>query len=407
MPHGIKGWAAFVVGQAVFTAIWKLIYKLLENAMIGWGDDQIAAYFGITSPTAATAFSWLLPLLLAGLTLWLYHLAHIRIAGHSPSPQSSGDHFSGTGIVGDGLPARTWIQKVEPYHVIILGLLIAAGGVAWMLYQSSESYRNSKMDRAAILIAPFQAQIDDLKKQLAARPPQAPNGSFFSTRKADIPVERDYTKRTVRDLRAFYEGRTRIQADAFMADEKGKLIEVEGTVVNIDTGMAFLNVGQDLHNGMTDSVECRFGPAWNAKLGTYRQKELMKVMGVIGPSQNGAQIYLQDCQIIDQLQAAVQASSNANIKDVQDQLNDANAEIATKNQQITDLLLQLAAVPGASPNHVGTGYRIGGSNNRTFKNKYTGPGTGFDIEGNRNTTSENEVNQTPLAAPKNPKGDSK
>lgn len=113
-----------------------------------------------------------------------------------------------------------------------------------------------------------------------------------------VSHQREFTKRTIRELRAFYEGRTRLQADAFMADEKGKLIEVEGTVVNVDTGMAFLQVGQDIHNGMVDQVECRFGPEWNAKLGTYRQNEHMKVRGVVGPTQNGAQIYLDGCEVI-------------------------------------------------------------------------------------------------------------
>jgi hypothetical protein len=107
-----------------------------------------------------------------------------------------------------------------------------------------------------------------------------------------------YTTRTVRELRALYEGRTRLQADAFMADEKGKLIETEGTVVNVDNGMAFLQIGQMPQSGNTDHVECRFGPQWTAKLGTFRQGERMKIRGVIGPSQNGAQIYLQDCEII-------------------------------------------------------------------------------------------------------------
>lgn len=102
-----------------------------------------------------------------------------------------------------------------------------------------------------------------------------------------------FATRTVRELRALYEGRTRLQADAFMADEKGKLIEVEGTVVNVDSGMAFLKVGN-----MNDYVECRFGPEWNAKLGTFRQGDHMKIRGTIGPNQNGAQIYLQECEII-------------------------------------------------------------------------------------------------------------
>jgi hypothetical protein len=119
-----------------------------------------------------------------------------------------------------------------------------------------------------------------------------------STPARPSPTKPTMTTRTVRELRAFYEGRTRLQADAFMADEKGKEIETEGTVVNIDAGMAFLQVGQQIHNGMPDQVECRFDPKWNAKLGTFRSGEHMKIRGVIGPSQNGAQIYLQDCEII-------------------------------------------------------------------------------------------------------------
>jgi hypothetical protein len=113
-----------------------------------------------------------------------------------------------------------------------------------------------------------------------------------------VPSKPTPTKRTVRELRAFYEGRTRLQADAFMADEKGKQIDVEGSIVNIDAGMAFLQLGQVIHNGMFDYVECRFDPQWNTKLGTFRVGERMKIRGVIGPAQNGAQIYLQDCEII-------------------------------------------------------------------------------------------------------------
>jgi hypothetical protein len=106
------------------------------------------------------------------------------------------------------------------------------------------------------------------------------------------------TTRTVRELRSFYEGRTRLQADAFMADEKGKQIETEGKVENIDTGMATLEVGRETHNGMPDYVECRFDPKWNTKLATFRAGDHMKIRGIIGPNQNGAQIYLQDCEII-------------------------------------------------------------------------------------------------------------
>jgi hypothetical protein len=106
------------------------------------------------------------------------------------------------------------------------------------------------------------------------------------------------TARNYQAVVTLYVGRTRLQADAFMADEKGKLIDVEGSVVNVDRGMAFLQVGARSPSGEIDNVECRFGDQWNAKLGTFRTGDYMKIRGTIGPTQNGAQIYLQECEII-------------------------------------------------------------------------------------------------------------
>jgi len=181
--------------------------------------------------------------------------------------------------------------------------LTLAGLATWILFQpakqteSTQSSQSNISDAAkAAIIAPFQAQIDELRNQIASIPRQNPTGGYWSSRKPEQPVEREFTKRTVRELRAIYEGRTSLQADAFMADEKGRLIETEGTVMNVDSGMAFLKIGDNPPN--TDHVECRFGSQWNAKLGTFRRGELMKIRGVIGPNQNGAQIYLQECEII-------------------------------------------------------------------------------------------------------------
>jgi hypothetical protein len=106
---------------------------------------------------------------------------------------------------------------------------------------------------------------------------------------------KQFTDKTVRQLRALYEGRTALQAKVFMADEVGKLIDVEGKIVRIDDGMAFLDVGP--MSG--DSVECRFDSHWNPKLATFRNGERMKIRGTIGPNQNGAQIYLQKCEVLN------------------------------------------------------------------------------------------------------------
>jgi hypothetical protein len=78
MPQGFRGWALFAFVQTLLGLVLKLVIKLVENAMIGWGDEKIAAWFGITSPDASTVFDWILPFALAGLILGAYHLWHSR-----------------------------------------------------------------------------------------------------------------------------------------------------------------------------------------------------------------------------------------------------------------------------------------------------------------------------------------
>ena len=81
MPRGWKGWAVWGVAQVALTLIFKFIAKLAENAMLGWGDDRIADWLGITSATIAP---WIIPFVLAGLTLWIYHLIHNRFVIGAP-----------------------------------------------------------------------------------------------------------------------------------------------------------------------------------------------------------------------------------------------------------------------------------------------------------------------------------
>lgn len=74
MPTGFKGWAIWVAAQAALTFVLRLLIKLADNAVMGWGDDHIAAYFGIKSPTGDTVFEWGLPFTMAALILLAYHL---------------------------------------------------------------------------------------------------------------------------------------------------------------------------------------------------------------------------------------------------------------------------------------------------------------------------------------------
>jgi len=104
------------------------------------------------------------------------------------------------------------------------------------------------------------------------------------------PAPKEFTKKTIRQLKEIYEGRTALQAKPFIADEINKWIDTDGTILRVEDGMALLQNG-------SDHIECRFDAAWNPKLATFRHGEIMKVRGRINPQQNGAQIYLLDCEI--------------------------------------------------------------------------------------------------------------
>jgi hypothetical protein len=185
MPQGFRGWALWAFAQALLTGAFKLAYKLVENAMIGWGDEKIATLFGITSPDASTVFDWAVPFVLAAVTLWLFHRYTTHPLKEALAKQSTGDRFSATGVV-HGPSRRTWIQRVEPHHIIVLGLAIAAAGVVWQYLQSRQIPRqvvathfdfgpplHSDAPRSQAEAAARAAEIRDAKAraEVAARPP--------------------------------------------------------------------------------------------------------------------------------------------------------------------------------------------------------------------------------------------
>jgi hypothetical protein len=96
MPKGIKEWAiwttVWTAAQAGLTLAFKWAYKLAENAMIGWGDDQIAGWLGITSPDAATVFSWAMPFVLAAVTLFVFYKLMHRGSARQESPPDQAGH---------------------------------------------------------------------------------------------------------------------------------------------------------------------------------------------------------------------------------------------------------------------------------------------------------------------------
>ena len=68
--------------------------------------------------------------------------------------QSGTVHLSAIGIVA-GSSRPTWVQRVEPYHIIILGLAIALGGVVWQWRRAATPDPR---------IAQLEAQVESLTK---------------------------------------------------------------------------------------------------------------------------------------------------------------------------------------------------------------------------------------------------
>ncbi|NUU42295.1 hypothetical protein [Tardiphaga robiniae] len=105
-------------------------------------------------------------------------------------------------------------------------------------------------------------------------------------------ASKQFTTQTIRSLKALYDGRTALQADALVRPYKGLWINTTGEVILINSNPAAL-----LKNG-DDTIECWFGKEWANVLGRYGKSDPMQVIGKISEVQNGAQIYLAECEIV-------------------------------------------------------------------------------------------------------------
>jgi hypothetical protein len=84
----IRRIALYLGGQTVLTLalhfIWRWLPKALtENAVTSWLDDKIGEALGWTAPSAATVTSWLIPIVLVGALLAVYHTIYVKWAARS------------------------------------------------------------------------------------------------------------------------------------------------------------------------------------------------------------------------------------------------------------------------------------------------------------------------------------
>ncbi len=193
--------------------------------------------------------------------------------------------------------ARVWIAVL---------LLFFSYGIAPEIYQRalapSVPAQNSQQqmdEKIAAAVTNLNAQLNEAKRErdIARRDADTLRKQIQNTPTPPRPnydQPRVYTNKTIADLRGFYNGRTALQGNAFMADEIGKWIKTQGTINFIrPDGLVFLDGGGGI-------ISCEFAPSWNQKLSAFRPGEIMKVVGKIGTGQVGVSpIYLRPCELDD------------------------------------------------------------------------------------------------------------
>lgn len=109
-------------------------------------------------------------------------------------------------------------------------------------------------------------------------------------------AQRVFTTRSLRELMSLYEGRTMLQADALIEPYKGLWISIKAQAVQIipDTSgtTVVLRSSQDL-------VNSRFDNSWRKALGRVNTGDTITVRGRLGEVQNGQQLYLVECEIVE------------------------------------------------------------------------------------------------------------
>ena len=170
MPKGWKAWTAWLGAQAVLTLALRLIYKLVEHAVLGWGDDQIATWMGLSSPAASTIVAWGIPIALAAGTLWIYHRVQQRF--FRPIVVSGGDRFEAIGTVSGGRTSKKAL--VQPHNLVWFGFVGAALCIAVALYglflQHSRATPQYTPGDLAVMLRSLEQLNDVVEKKLV------PNG---------------------------------------------------------------------------------------------------------------------------------------------------------------------------------------------------------------------------------------
>ena len=114
-------------------------------------------------------------------------------------------------------------------------------------------------------------------------------------------TNRTFTSKSPSDLLGFYRGRTALQGDSLMKPFVGLWLKTEGTVIFLAADGENGSVAAlRRYNDVGESpIECRFQPQWTTAMSRVSRGDVIRIEGKISPSQNGQQIYLLSCELLD------------------------------------------------------------------------------------------------------------
>lgn len=204
--------------------------------------------------------------------------------------------------------AKGWADAVPNWVVAVLWIvpLIPLGWWAytherlirqraWITAQFSQSKSKAVTITvgSAVIVLVCAAGIGlGLRKIISASHPPNPDSC------PDVAVsDRVFTRKTPRDIRSLFEGKTIVQGQALTKPFACVWIGTEGQATDIySTGGGY---GMQIRTSPQDIVECHFSSTWADQIGRMSNGDAVKIIGRIDPLQNGAQLYLSSCELKD------------------------------------------------------------------------------------------------------------
>ena len=228
-------------------------------------------------------------------------------------------------------PATIWLKETttDPRFLLVAALLIGGtlslwgdfvfrGWVAWR-QDSSRGY-SKKIDRrllamTAVLIfgAGFTISVIWLAIETRMRPVSGmivrtpasqasvatpPSQTVVQPSPPPPSQPKTFTDRTPGEILALFEGRTMFQANQLIEPLKGLWIKAQGAILQIipngppGASTIVLKDGDKL-------ISCNIDAEWSRRVMKLNTDDIIKVEGKIQPFQNGQQLYLLNCELVD------------------------------------------------------------------------------------------------------------